>query len=82
MHMSSFIHLDLRSTAPLPTPTSPSFPCQVHLAVQRSGLALRFASEPLRRDREVVLSAVRQDRSALLVAGEELRKDKALKERW
>lgn len=46
--------------------------------MQRQGLALRFAPLRLRGDREVVLSALRQDRTALLFASAELRRDKAV----
>jgi hypothetical protein len=39
---------------------------------------LEFASEELRRDRDIVMAAVQQDGSALEFASEELRRDSVI----
>ena len=45
-------------------------------AVKKHGIALKYASEELRNDKEVVMVAVKEDRRALKYLSEELRNDK------
>jgi hypothetical protein len=45
-------------------------------AVKQNGWALEYASEELKRDREVVMEAVKQEGTALQYASEELRGDR------
>ena len=47
-------------------------------AVRKDGLALEFASETLRSDKEVVMAAVRQHGCALECAGDSLQIDSGL----
>ena len=44
----------------------------------QNGLALRYASDELKRDQEVVLAAVRDDKNALRFASEELQANQKL----
>ena len=47
-------------------------------AVKKNGFALRYASQQLRGDREVVLAAVKQDGDALCHASAELAGDREM----
>jgi hypothetical protein len=49
---------------------------EVLKAVKQYGLALKYASDELRGDREVVMAAVKQDGLALKYASDELRGDR------
>ena len=49
-------------------------------AVKQNGLALEYASDELKCDREIVLAAVKQTSHALEYASEELKNDPEIKE--
>eukprot|EP00971_Amphidinium_carterae_P270365 5364668-Amphidinium_carterae.1 len=51
---------------------------QVLELVSHNGIALKFASEELRRDRQVVLAAVKSYGAALQFASDELRRDREI----
>jgi hypothetical protein len=44
-------------------------------AVQQNGYALEYASDELKKEREIVLTAMRSDRDALQFASKELQND-------
>ena len=47
-------------------------------AVKQDGNAIKFASDDLKKDREMVMAAVKQDLSALEFASEDLQKDREI----
>ena len=53
--------------------------CCLLAAVQQNGRALKYASEELQADREVVLAAVQQNGDALTYASQELQAKLLLK---